>query len=146
VLFRLLYLLMVRLFGWLTLLARSDISKGAETSALTDGLYELCLARPGDLLGPGIRSAGAETGTCRGLAYGQRRVADDHPVVQPVVYVLVRQALRRGFIFVMNDRWSTHVAPPWRVAGAARSALTARRTVTSARISRLPGRMALLLR
>ena len=109
------------------------------TSALTDGPCELRLARPGDLPGPGARSAGAETRTCLGLTYGKRRVADDRPAGQPVVYVLVRQALRRGFIFETNDRWSTHIAPPWGVAGAARSALTARRTVTSARISRLPG-------
>jgi putative transposase len=34
VLFRLLYLLMIRLFGWLTLLAHSDISKDAEILVL----------------------------------------------------------------------------------------------------------------
>ena len=112
---------------------------------MTDGLCELCLACPGDLLGPGEVGAGAETGTCLGMSYGKRRVADDRPAGQAVVYVLVRQALRRGFIFEMNDRWSTHAAPPWGVAEAARSALFARRTVTSARISRLPGSMALLL-
>ena len=69
---------------------------------------------------------------------GKRHGADDRPAGQPVVHVLVVRLAPRLHA-QMNDRRNTHAASPWGVADAARSALTAGRTVTSARISRLPG-------